>query len=352
MSIYLLYQISDQRTTLHPVAELTHDGVVVSFTTAANMLLQHLDQETQRYNFYNLALEYALHSTDDNVDFYRLNCMFSHLRKGTGEVLAHVGVISGQPWFVAIVLSPGSGIINTFLIDAKGVCDKTYDCVMLTNYTERIMKVMNRAIGDEMSVRVQEALQDVYANASINCPANQCRYVPPCLQNLRAVLRTASAWTLPTLPIPKPESCEDLNPNPKAKRPLDQCRTFGGWCIRDKDKEEEFHDLWRKLLEIEGEFQANGHPFDLKDIRTWPTYEDGRVPKIYLKHFRNRSELQSAVRAARLLAHPDRGCNANDSRCPDEQCCRIVFDFMNYLLDMRQGFPDNANPKPHRYQPY
>ena len=281
--------------------------------------------------------------------------MFSHLRKGTGEVLAHVGVISGC--IVPIVLSPGSGLtINTFLIDAKGVCHETYDCGMLTNYTERIMKMMNRAIGDEMSVRVQEALQDVHANASINCPASQCRYVPPCLQNLRAVLRTARAlgnWTLPTLPIPKPESCEDLcaNLNPKAKRPLDQCRTFAGWCMEDKDtkRQEEFHDLWRKLLEIEGELQANGHPFDLEDPYSWPTYEEhGRVPKIYLKHFRNHGE----IRAGQLLTHTDKGCNASDSRCPDEKCCRIALDFMNYLWGMKQGFPDNANPKPHRYQPY
>ena len=269
--------------------------------------------------------------------------------KGTGEVLAHVGVMSGC--IVAIVLSPGSGFtINTFLIDAEGVCHETYDRAMLTNYTERMMKVMDRAIGDEMSKRVQDALQDVYANASINCPAEQCRYVPQCLQNLQAVLPTGPGdWTLPTLPIPKPETL-----NPKAERPLDQCRAFGGWCMEDKDtkRREEFHDLWRKLLEIETEFQANGHEFDLEDKQTWPTYEQtrGKVPGIYLKHFRNRSE----IIAGQLLAHTNKcdGCKQqHHSLCPDQQCCRVAFEFMNYLWGMKQGFP-LTNPNPTRYQPY
>ena len=120
-SIYLL----DAKQTLHPVAKLARDRVVVSFTTAADMLLQHLDRNTG-HSFYNLASEYGweLDSADtDGVDFYQLNCTFSHLRKGTGEVLAHVGVISGC--IVAIVLSPGSEFtINTFFIDAKGVCHR------------------------------------------------------------------------------------------------------------------------------------------------------------------------------------------------------------------------------------
>ena len=113
-------------------------------------------------------------------------------------------------------------------------------------------------------------------------------------------------------------------------------------------RREEFQDLWRKLLEIETELRASGREFNLEDQRTWPTYEElgEKVPRIYLKHFRNSGEIV----AGQLLAHTDKcdGYNQHhDSSCPGQQCCRIAFESLNYPWSMKRGFPHTSRCSPY-----
>ena len=148
----------------------------------------------------------------------------------------------------------------------------------------------------------------------------------------------------------EPSGARAEHAHPTARRPLDQCQASGGWCLKhsgDRENTETrrtFQALWRKLLQIETELQSNGHLFDLEDQQTWPTLEElgGRIPNIFLKRF---PTIQS-IKDGQVLAHDDR-CDGHHTSCPTQQCCRIAFDFMNYLYGMKTGWPKRQNTSPY-----
>ena len=53
-----------------------------------------------------------------------------------------------------------------------------------------------------------------------------------------------------------------------------QCPSEGQYCLNerlnDPNRQEKLRNLWERLLDIETEFQNNGHVFDLQDEKMWP----------------------------------------------------------------------------------
>ena len=238
---------------------------------------------------------------------------------GTGEVLAHVGVISGC--IVAIVLSPGSGFtVITFLIDRKGVCHRTYDGATLTKYIGRMITLMDRATNDQMGVRVQGALQDVYTNANIKVPAPQLwGYLPPCLQNLRAVLQSGpwkplGDWTLPTLPSSNSGTKRTATPKPKGKKPYrsSDCDFKPSDC----PNADVYEAVWNSIRRLQ-----KGMPgFGITNPETWPEHPVAEIAGTQKKLL----QLMKAVHADKCNATLTPECAA---------CCEMVMNLLRHLTD-------------------
>ena len=315
MSIYLL----DVKGTLQPVAQVDRSGVVSSATAAAGMLLDKMKSEYRGPTLFDRVWRYKRSMEEpgfvpDDMAFYQLNCQFAHEQAATGEVLAHVGVVSDC--IVAIVLSPRSGFtINTFLIDLNGVCHRSHDGGVLMKYTQRIVNLIDRATDRNMLVRVQTALRDVYTNANIDVPTNQLGATcePPCLRNLRTVFRSGPSRSMRDWMLPRGEASA-----PKQQQRYYSKKQGDGSsdCASKANCPNGYATVWKGI----GKLQKHMPGFDIADHNTWPRQ---RVPMIA----DSRSNLRKLMRAV----HDDR-CNAASS--PDcVACCKLAIRFLVHLME-------------------